>query len=68
MPKLIDNPEHWRTRAAEVRRAANDALNDKSRMNLMSLAEDYERLAKLAERRIKANPEKDQPDKPARSD
>ena len=48
---LANDPEHWRNRAAEMRRAAEDMKDDVARQTMLRIAEDYERLGKRAEER-----------------
>ena len=48
-PPMIDDPAHWRLRAEEARRTA-DQLNDSAdKKTLLEIAEAYEQLATLAE-------------------
>jgi hypothetical protein len=42
---LFDNPAHWRTRAADIRRAANAALDPVYQAKLEKLAASYDLLA-----------------------
>ena len=42
-------PEHWRSRADELRDMAKKTQDPDVRSNLLELAESYERLAKMAE-------------------
>jgi hypothetical protein len=51
MPNPIDDPQHWRKRAKEVRTLAGSVGDPETRATLLQIAEDYERLAKQAERR-----------------
>ena len=48
---LANDPEHWRNRAAEMRRAAEDMKDEVARQTMLRIAEDYERLGKRAEER-----------------
>lgn len=49
---LIDDPEHLRVRAADLRARADRALFPETKQGLLRIAEDYEVLAKRAEQRI----------------
>ena len=48
---LLNDPEHWRARAEESRNLANQMKDSESKDAMLRIAEDYERLAKRAERR-----------------
>jgi hypothetical protein len=51
--RLLDNVEHWRTRAKEMRESA-EAIEDRaSREAMLGMATEYDRLAELAEQRFK---------------
>ena len=52
---LLDNPQHWRDRAEETRSVADDMVHGETRSRLLKIAEEYEHLAKLAEKRAKEN-------------
>jgi hypothetical protein len=45
--------EHWRKRADEARSIAYDMKDEISKQMMLQIADDYERLAKSAERRAK---------------
>jgi hypothetical protein len=50
-PPSIDDPDYWRQRATESRRIA-DRLDDPAQQKTMlEIAEGYEQLAELAEKR-----------------
>ncbi|WP_291850487.1 hypothetical protein [Bradyrhizobium sp.] len=49
MTDYLTNAEHWRRRAARTRAIAANAVKDQGR--LLKVAEEYDRLAALAERR-----------------
>lgn len=55
------DPKHWRDRAEETRVKAGTASVEQSRMRLRKIAQEYDRLAELAERmssdRAKPQPE-----------
>jgi hypothetical protein len=47
----VDDPAHWRDRAEEARSHAEQMGDETSRQTMLQIADDYERLAKHAERR-----------------
>ena len=49
--KLISDPEHWRFRAEEARTVV-DQTHEESRTIMRRIANDYDRLAKLAEEQL----------------
>src|SRR5262245_26191172 len=49
----VDDPEHWRDRAEEARAHAEQMSDETSKQAMLRIADDYERLAKHAERRAK---------------
>jgi hypothetical protein len=54
MQTLIDDAEHWWSRAEETRTVA-DLLNDaESRRIMLEIAEGYDRLAERAAERVKS--------------
>ena len=48
------DPGHWRYRAEEARTVADQMTHDEARTVMRRIANDYERLAKLAEEQIAA--------------
>jgi hypothetical protein len=46
-PRLIDDAQHWRDRAEEVRTQAEHMNNAEARMMMRGIAESYEKLARL---------------------
>jgi hypothetical protein len=56
MAKLIDDPQHWRRRAAEARTAAMTQRNPDIKRKLQGMAENYEELANLVEKRARTAP------------
>jgi hypothetical protein len=48
---FVNEPDHWRARAEEMRMLANQMNDGESRDAMLRIAEDYERLAKRAEDR-----------------
>jgi hypothetical protein len=53
MPSYINDPEHWRKRAEEMRSLADDINDEKTKQTMLRIAADYERLAERAEERAK---------------
>lgn len=56
MPRLIENPKHWRERASAIRSLAERMPDPDVQRRLLESAEEYERLADHAENR--ADPKK----------
>lgn len=52
MPLLYNDPEHWRTRAAEARAVAEKMTDAAGREAMTEIAEKYERLAQRALQRL----------------
>jgi len=48
---ILDDPEHWRDRADEIRSLAEQMSDAQTRRMLGGVADDYEKLAKRAEER-----------------
>ena len=48
---LIDDPEHWRQRAKESRALAGQLDDPTAKQTLLEIAQSYEELAELAEKR-----------------
>ena len=55
MPQVpINDPKHWRDRAEEARTVADQTQDPDARRKMLRIADDYEELARRAERRLKA--------------
>ena len=52
---FINDPEHWRQRAEEIRTLADDMKDDISKQMMLRIAGDYERLAQRAEERARGS-------------
>jgi hypothetical protein len=50
--KFVWDPEHWRFRAEETRTVADQMTHEESRTIMRRIANDYDRLAKVAEEQI----------------
>jgi hypothetical protein len=50
-PSFINDPEHWRDRAEEMRRLAEDTKDAATKEMMLRNARDYENLAVRAEER-----------------
>jgi hypothetical protein len=55
--KLVDDPEFWRSRAEDVRSIAEDLREADASAIMTRIADDYELLAKHAEKRRMSNSE-----------
>ena len=53
--EFINDPEHWRQRAEEMRTLADGMSDRESRERMLRIADDYEKLAKRAEERLKGS-------------
>jgi hypothetical protein len=53
---FINDPEHWRGRAEEMRRLAEDMKDAATKEMMLRIARDYETLAVRAEGRSKRPP------------
>jgi hypothetical protein len=45
---LLNNPEHWRNRAGEARRIAQELDDAEQRKSMLEIAEAYDRIAERA--------------------
>jgi len=52
--KFVWDPEHWRFRAEEARTVADQMTHEEARAIVRRIANDYDRLAKLAEVQLAA--------------
>jgi len=53
MNRSFDNPDHWRQRAEEMRRLAEGLGDLVARAAMLEIADQYERLALRAEKRLR---------------
>jgi len=53
---FINDPEHWRQRANEMRTLANSAKDPRSKGAMLQIAAEYDGLAEMAEERSKDDP------------
>ena len=53
----FNDPKHWRKRAEEARARAEQMTDRDARQTMLGIAEDYEKLAKRAEQRLKSSPQ-----------
>jgi hypothetical protein len=51
---MADDPGYWRQRAQESRAEAERLVDPEAKRTMHEIAEAYERLAELAERRVKS--------------
>ena len=49
---LINSPSHWRDRAEEARRIAEDMADAEAKRMMLDIADGYDRLAQHAENRL----------------
>jgi hypothetical protein len=52
MSDLLKDPSHWRERAEEARRLANQLTDPEARKTMLGIAEGYDRLVKRAQIRL----------------
>jgi predicted Rossmann-fold nucleotide-binding protein len=50
----INDPKHWRDRAEEARTVAAEMTDPEAKRKTLRIAEDYEELARRAEKRLRA--------------
>jgi len=53
----FNDPKHWRERTEEARARAEQMTDRDARQMMLGIAEDYEKLAKRAEERLKSLPQ-----------
>jgi hypothetical protein len=53
MPALLDDPEHWRSRAEEARAVAEQLSDPEAKRTMLRIAADYEQLAERTELRAR---------------
>jgi hypothetical protein len=53
---FINDPEHWRKRAEEARKLADQMDDPDAKQTMLGIAKDYDRLAERAEHRAKGDP------------
>jgi hypothetical protein len=54
MLELLDNAKYWRSRAEEARVLAESLEDTQSKQIMQCIVRDYERMAELAEQRVKS--------------
>jgi hypothetical protein len=54
---FINDPEHWRQRAAQMRALAEDVPDEQAKKTMLRIAKDYDLLAQRAEQRAKGLPQ-----------
>jgi hypothetical protein len=51
----INDPKHWRERAEKARAVAGEMTDRDAKRKMLRIAQDYEELARRAERRLRAS-------------
>jgi hypothetical protein len=54
---FINDPKHWRDRAEEMRRLADEMVDEPSKQTVLRNAKDYDKLAQRAEERSGGSPQ-----------
>ena len=49
----LNNPKYWRDRAEKTRAIAEQCWNDEEKQRMLRIAHEYERLAEVAEERLR---------------
>jgi len=58
MPSVfLNDPQHWRDRADQMRALASESSDPESRTMMLRVANDYDLLARRAERRAQCLPQ-----------
>jgi hypothetical protein len=55
MSSFINDPEHWRKRAEEARKLADQMNDPDAKQTMLGIAKDYDHLAERAEQRAKGS-------------
>jgi hypothetical protein len=55
--RFIDDPKHWRSRAAKMRMLADEMSDESARTMMLKLADDYDELGDRAEERGSKGPQ-----------
>jgi hypothetical protein len=64
----INDPKHWRKRAGEARLVADELTDPDAKRRMLRMADDYEKLARRAERRLKQQQQQQQQQPKIRTD
>jgi hypothetical protein len=56
MPTLLDNPAHWHLRTQETRLLASQLIDPEPKATILKMADEYDRLAARALRRMQSVP------------
>jgi hypothetical protein len=60
-PRTLNDAEHWRDRAAEMRTLADEYADQEAARMMRRLADDYDKLAERANERAKDDPNRRTP-------
>jgi predicted Rossmann-fold nucleotide-binding protein len=60
----INDPKYWRGRAKEARTVANEMTDPDAKRRMLRIVDDYEELARRAERRLKQQQQQQQQQQP----
>jgi RNA processing factor Prp31 len=65
MPFVFNDPQHWLDRAAEAREIAGKMTDLAARADMLSIADEYQKIAERAASRLKTlSPDEAKPAKP----